>query len=98
MPRFLTHPTPNPNSLKITTDAGRFIEGGMEAFSSAKEADGHPLGSRLFALTGVANVFIMPEFLTITKTPAADWDRLLPSVQSMLDDYFKGNVESESSE
>ena len=89
MIRFVIHPTPNPNSLKITTDAGAFIESGMESFSSSEEAEKHELGRRLFSLTGVENVFILPAFLTITKHLAADWDLLLPKVEMTLKDHFE---------
>ena len=88
MPRFSTEPTPNPNSLKITTNAGSFIENGMESFSSALDAEGHPLGERIFAIAGIANVFILPHFLTVTKHPASDWDELLPPLKSTLTAYF----------
>ena len=89
MPRFDTEPTPNPNSLKITTDAGAFIESGMESFSSPEAAQNHPLGSRLFAVRGVANVFILPQFLTVSKSPAANWNEILPQVKQVLQDYFE---------
>jgi hypothetical protein len=81
-------PTPNPNSLKIATDRVPFIESGMESFGAAEEAADHPLGSRLFALSGVANVFILPQFLTVTKQPAADWNVLLPQLESTLESYL----------
>ncbi len=88
MPAFETHPTPNPNSVKITTDAESFIESGMAAFNSAQEAAGHPLGERLFAVPGVANVFVLPQFVTVTRHPAATWDALLPAVEEALRAYF----------
>lgn len=89
MPTFHFHPTPNPNSLKITTEAGVFIEAGMCSFGSAEEAGDHPLGAPLFALPGVVNVFILPQFLTITKAPQADWDLLLPDVERILRTHFE---------
>ena len=89
MPRFDTEPTPNPNALKITTNAGRFIETGMESFTSANDAQDHPLGSRIFSLDGVSNVFILPQFLTVTKTPAASWNDLLPRLKQLLTAYFE---------
>jgi hypothetical protein len=88
MPTYHTAATPNPNSLKLTTDAGAFVEDGMLSFSSAREAEGHPLGRRLFAVDGVANVFAVPSFLTITKTPDADWNAILPAAEEALDAYF----------
>lgn len=84
MGKITTHPTPNPNSLKITRDSGPFIESGMESFGSASEAAGHPIGEPLFEIEGVANVFILPVFLTITKDPAAKWDPILKAAREIL--------------
>lgn len=89
MPKIQVSPTPNPESLKFTLSKGHFIESGMESFNSAEEADEHPLGHRLFSLPGVANVFILPQFVTITKHPAADWDLLVPKIEHALEAYFK---------
>ena len=84
MAKISTHPTPNPNSLKITR-GDRFIESGLESFSSVSEAGDHPLGAPLIAIDGVANVFIVPDFLTITKTPGSRWDDVLSAVKSVLE-------------
>lgn len=88
MPSFDVQTTPNPNSMKITTDAGRFTENGMVAFASAEEAADHPLGRRLFTIEGVDNVLILPDFVTITKTPPASWNDLLPAVEDVLAAHF----------
>ncbi|ARA92625.1 hypothetical protein AWN76_005220 [Rhodothermaceae bacterium RA] len=88
MPTFRTHLTPNPNSIKITTDAGPFIDSGMLSFNTPTEAEGHDLAEQLFRTPGLAGVFIMPDFLTVTKQPAATWDDVLPTVKSILADYF----------
>lgn len=82
------HPTPNPNSLKFTADAGPFIESGMESFSSVEEAGAHPLGLRLFRHPGVINVFILPDFLTVTKDNTVSWDELLPGIEATLRDHL----------
>ena len=84
MASIQTQPTPNPNSLKITRDEP-FLETGMESFASAEEAEGHPLGEPLFSIEGVANIFILPDFLTITKTPGARWDDILPAARKVLE-------------
>jgi hypothetical protein len=88
--QFETHPTPNPNSTKITVDGRTFIDAGMESFSSAAQAGGHPLGSRLFAIDGIVNVFIMPQFLTVTKAPDADWNAVMTGVEAALKEHFAG--------
>jgi hypothetical protein len=86
--QFDTQPTPNPNSVKITVDGRTFIDAGMESFSSAAQAGDHPLGSRLFAVDGIVNVFVMPQFLTVTKDSGADWNAVMPAVESALREYF----------
>lgn len=89
MPTFQAQPTPNPNSIKLTTDAGPFIEHGMESFGSPAEADAHPLGRRLFAIDGVINVFVLPDFLTVTKDPGTNWNAVLPRVEQTLAGWFE---------
>ena len=86
MPSLTVSPTPNPNSLKFSLLSGQFIEDGMESFGSATEAEGHHLGRALFALRGVMNVFITPQFVTVTKHPAADWTLLAAKVEATLMD------------
>lgn len=52
------------------------------------ECGDHTLGRALFAVDGVRNVFLLPQFATITKSPDADWDTLLPKVQSVFDEHL----------
>lgn len=91
MPRITSSPTPNPNSLKFTLDDGTFIESGMESFDSPASAAGHALGSRLFEIEGITNVFILPEFLTVTKEAAAGWNEIIAEVESAVDDYISAS-------
>ena len=86
MPQLDISPTPNPNSLKCMLRKGTFIPEGMESFNSAEEAAGHILGERLFRIGGIVNVFIMPRFLTITKSVDADWGDILPKVKQAVKD------------
>lgn len=88
MPNFQVDPTPNPNSLKITTDAGPFISSGLVAIQSEEEAADHPLGQRLFAIDGVTDLLIMPAFLTVSKTPNTNWNDIIPRVKETLEDHF----------
>lgn len=88
MADFRAESTPNPNSLKITTDAGPFITEGMESFSTVPDAEGHSLGGPILRIPGVDNVFILPQFLTVTKAPAAAWENVLPKVKEVLRSHF----------
>lgn len=76
--------TPNPHSLKFTTPDGSFLEEGMAAFSSAAEAEGHPLADQLFSIGGVEDVFITPTFVTVSKAAGVDWPDAKPKIEAAL--------------
>ena len=81
--------TPNPNSLKFTTDDGPFLDGGMAAYTSAEEAEEDPLARALFAISGVEDVFVTPQFVTVSKAPGADWAAVKPDVEAVLSDHLQ---------
>lgn len=82
--------TPNPNSLKFTSTDGRFSENEVVAITSTDEADRHPIGEDLFALDGVADVFITPEFVTVSKEDDVEWSDLKEKVENVLETYLDG--------
>jgi hypothetical protein len=88
MPTLHTEPTPNPNSIKITSDAGAFIDGGLVSIASDEEADAHPLGRLLYAVDGVANVLILPQFVTISKAEGVGWEDVMPKVKEILRNHL----------
>jgi hypothetical protein len=88
MPDIRSEPTPNPNSIKFTADGATFADG-VHAFSSADEAGDHPLARRLFALPGVDDVFLTPQFVTVSKQPSAEWAQLTPKVENVLSDHLE---------
>ncbi|MBE2185755.1 MAG: NifU N-terminal domain-containing protein [Rhodothermales bacterium] len=87
---FSTQPTPNPNSLKIVrTDGGPMLTGTpMLTAATLAEAAQHPLTMALFALDGVAGVFALPAFLTITRTPGTPWEALVTQVEAELRQFL----------
>lgn len=80
--------TPNPNSLKFTDTDGRFFDDDIVAISSQEEADRHELGTLLFAIEGVDDVFITPEFVTVSKAASTDWAEVQEAITSTLSDYL----------
>lgn len=88
MPRFDVVSTPNPDSLKFTADGFTFVEGGMISASRPEEADSHSLAARICAVSGVANVFVLPQFMTVTKHREASWDDILPKIEALLEESF----------
>ncbi len=88
MPTITFHPTPNPNSLKFVVEDGAILDNGMLVFGNAAEAHNHSLGRALFAIEGVVNVFALPQFLTVSKAPAADWNDIVPGVEAAIIDFL----------
>ncbi len=80
--------TPNPHSLKFTATEGRFSKDEIVAISSKEEADRHVLGERLLRMKGVDDVFITPEFVTVSKAPSTEWASLKNDVETVLSEYL----------
>jgi Fe-S cluster biogenesis protein NfuA len=58
--------------------------GGPFFFGNKERAAGSPLGERLFALPGVANVLIAESVVTICKEPIASWSGLKAAIGTAI--------------
>ena len=58
--------------------------GGPFFFGNKERAAGSPLGERLFALPGVANVLIAENVVTIGKEPSASWSKLKAAIGTAI--------------
>ncbi len=76
-------PTPNVNALKFVLNR-RLTEGRSRTFRSAAEAADMPLAHRLLELPGVIQVFVLNDFITITRDPAADWDAIVSPAEEII--------------
>ena len=79
------NPTPNPNAGKFTV--GRTIVDGKasRSFYTAEQAAADPVAAALFELDGVASIFMVEDFVTVTKQPDADWSDLIPRVTDTIE-------------
>jgi Fe-S cluster biogenesis protein NfuA len=85
-----TEDTPNPATLKFLP--GRSVAGASPAdFPAAETAGASPLAEALFALPGVARVFLGADFITVTKADAADWSQLRTQVLGAVMEHFLAN-------
>jgi hypothetical protein len=81
-------PTPNPNAGKFTVNR-KVVDGkASRSFYNAEDAVDHPVASALFELEGVASVFMVDDFITVTKSPEAEWQTLIPKVQSAIEQAY----------
>ena len=82
-----TEGTPNPATLKFLP--GRDVMGaGTADFAESGAAARSPLASALFALPGVARVFLGGDFVTITKDDTLSWQALKPQVLGAIMEHF----------
>ena len=83
-----TEGTPNPATLKFLP--GRDVMGslGTADFASPDAVARSPLAARLFALDGVARVFLGQDFVTVTLTGAADWQTMRPQVLGAIMEHY----------
>ena len=87
-PMFIeTEGTPNPATLKFLP--GRDVMGdGTADFAGPDTAGRSPLATALFALPGVARVFLGGDFITVTKSDIAEWQALRPQVLGAIMEHF----------
>ena len=71
-------PSPNPNAVRFQLDTAL---AGTLTFNSADEAAQHPFAAAVFALPGVAAIFGVNDFVTVTRTAGAEWDPIVEGVQ-----------------
>lgn len=80
-------PTPNPNAMKFSVGQPT-TSGSPRTFRSAAEAEPDPLARTLFAIPGVAYVFMTADFVSVNKTPTASWEHILPDATRALQKHF----------
>ncbi|MEM9168295.1 MAG: NifU family protein [Pseudomonadota bacterium] len=89
-----TEDTPNPQSMKFLP--GEAVLGldkyGMPAlgidFPNEDTTAASPLAQALFAVEGVAGVYLGADFVTVTKDPATEWTAVKPALLGVIADHL----------
>jgi hypothetical protein len=71
-------PSPNPNALRFQLD---ITLSSTLSCSSAAEAAGDPFCAAVFEAPGVASIFGVNDFVTVTRQPGAAWEPIVEAVQ-----------------
>ena len=82
--------TPNPETLKFMFDKDLLNTNGLE-FKNKNEASNHKFPSELFKINGVKNIFLGPNFASITKDSNINWAQLKPKVLTFMIDFLNSN-------
>lgn len=83
-----TEMTPNPETMKFV--ANKLLYPGKSVdFPDESTAGPSPLAKELFAFPFIRSVFIASNFVTLTKTPDALWEDVIPTVRDFLKQYLE---------
>jgi Fe-S cluster biogenesis protein NfuA len=75
-------PTPNPNAFKFQVD--QLISLRPRSFANSEDSKEDILAQKLFGVNGVAEVFYLRDFITVTKTDDSDWREVMKEVGQCL--------------
>jgi hypothetical protein len=77
--------TPNPNATKYTLDVT--LPATMN-FGNAEAAAANPFAAAVFACDGVASIFGVKDFVTVTRRPGADWGPIHAAVEKAAAEHL----------
>lgn len=75
-------PTPNPNAAKFILD--RAVSDQPTSFFDAGAAKDNALATKLFDIPGVSSLLFLGDFITVNKSPDADWKEITTRVEAVL--------------
>jgi len=85
-----TEATPNPEALKFVANK-MLVSGNSAHFENTEQATLSPLATQLFVFPFVKEVFIMNNFVTVTKQADSDWYEIMHEIR----DFLKTFIESD---
>lgn len=80
--------TPNPGSMKFVINRMICPNESVD-FRKSEEVKNSPLASSLFEFQYVKGIFIMNNFITITKTEESEWTTIIPELRGFLKEYIE---------
>lgn len=86
-----TESTPNPATLKFLP--GQVVlQTGTADFPSPEAGQSSPLARRIFATEGITGVFFGPDFVTVTKDDAVDWNHIKPAILGAIMEHYQSGA------
>lgn len=86
--RIDVQPTPNVHALKFALDR-RVTEGRSQTYTSLEQAADAPLARKLLSVPGVRMVFLLNDFITLTRDPTADWNAIAPEAERVIREHYQ---------
>ena len=82
---IIVQDTPNPNAAKFTLNRAVATQGKTYRDAATADAD---WAKQLLGIAGVTQVFAVNNFISISKTPQADWEVIGPQAEAILKRVF----------
>ena len=89
-PTVRVEATPNPNALKFTANRTLW-EGRAQTFNSPEQALTSPLARDLLAVPGVKSVFLLRDFVSVSRDPGTPWESIAHRVEAVLRSHLDAN-------
>jgi len=83
LPAVQVQGTPNPNAAKFVLDQSVLGDEGRTYFD-VESAEHDLLASRLFEVDGVRALFMVDNFITVTKADEASWDDMVDAIRTSI--------------
>jgi Fe-S cluster biogenesis protein NfuA len=80
-----TRETPNPSALQFVINAA-ILDNGNISFANKQEAEDDKMAAALFEKPGVQNVYVMENFITVTKDEKTSWIPLKDRIWKTIED------------
>lgn len=77
-------PTPNPNAGKFVIGRQVAPVGTSRSYYELEETEEDSVARALMGIDGVRSIFMVDDFITVTKKHTARWDALIPAVQMAI--------------
>jgi scaffold Nfu/NifU family protein len=85
MATAVPQPSPNPNALRFQLDV---TLPDTVSVNGPAEAAGNAFAEAVFAAPGVAALFGVNDFVTVTRTPGAPWEPIVEVVQAAAAEHL----------
>jgi len=82
--------TPNPETMKFVFNK-MILPDDSADFPTREKTQSSPLAKSLFEFSFVNGVFIMNNFVTITRLPGQEWDEIIPIIKEFLKAYVEAD-------
>ncbi len=84
--------TPNPESMKFVANK-MILPNDSVDFRNAESVQNCPMADELFVFDFVQGVFIMNNFVSITKKKEYEWFDIIPQLKKFVQDYLESEKE-----